>query len=78
METIERLFDIIRTLRSEEGCAWDKKQTPETMWKCLAEEVYELQEGIAKQDLQNIREELGDVLFQLLFILEIVRLEKAN
>jgi len=71
LETIDRLFHIIQRLRSEQGCEWDRKQTPETMWKCLAEEVYELQEGIAKQDVQNICEELGDVLFQLLFILEI-------
>ena len=72
METIDKLFSIIRTLRKEEGgCAWDRKQTPETMWKCLVEEVYELQEAIAKQDIENICEELGDVLFQLVFILEI-------
>ena len=56
METIDRLFDIIRTLRSENGCAWDKQQTPQTMWECLAQEVYELQEAIANQDLQNICE----------------------
>ena len=71
METIDRLFNIIRTLRSENGCAWDREQTPETMWKCLAQETYELQEAIVKQDLQNICEELGDVLFQLVFIVEI-------
>lgn len=71
MEDIDRLFNIIQTLRSEQGCAWDNKQTPETMWKCLAEEVYELEEAIAKHDLQNICEELGDVLFQLVFIMEI-------
>ena len=77
METIDRLFNIIQTLRSENGCAWDKKQTPETMWKCLAEEVYELEEAIVKQDLQNICEELGDVLFQLVFIMEIFQ-EKGD
>jgi tetrapyrrole methylase family protein/MazG family protein len=71
LETIDRLFNIIKTLRSENGCAWDKKQTPETMWKCLAEEVYELEEAIVKKDLQNICEELGDVLFQFIFIMEI-------
>ena len=71
MEDIDRLFNIIQTLRSEQGCAWDNKQTPETMWECLAEEVYELEEAIAKHDLQNICEELGDVLFQLVFIMEI-------
>jgi nucleoside triphosphate diphosphatase len=41
------------------------------MWKCLAEEVYELEEAIVNDDTENICEELGDVLFQLLFILEI-------
>ena len=77
METIDTLFSIIRTLRSEEGCAWDREQTCETMWKCLAEEVYELQEAITKQDLQNICEELGDVLFQLVFIIEIFQEKQA-
>ncbi len=70
-QTIDTLFNIIQTLRSKNGCAWDKEQTPETMWKCLAEEMYELEEAIAKQDLENTCEELGDVLFQLVFILEI-------
>jgi len=77
LENIDRLFNIIQTLRSENGCAWDKQQTPETMWKCLAEEVYELEEAIVKQDLQNICEELGDVLFQLVFIMEIFQ-EKGD
>lgn len=71
LETLDQLFDIIRTLRSENGCAWDRKQTPETMWQCLVEEVYELEEAIVKKDLGHICEEIGDVLFQLLFILEI-------
>ena len=73
LETLDQLFDIIRTLRSDKGCAWDRKQTPETMWQCLVEEVYELEEAIVKKDLRHICEELGDVLFQLLFILEIFR-----
>ena len=77
METINTLFDIVRKLRSKNGCAWDKEQTPSTMWKCLAEEMYELEEAIAKNDLPNTCEELGDVLFQLVFILEIFN-ERKN
>ncbi|MBT3178615.1 MAG: nucleoside triphosphate pyrophosphohydrolase [Desulfobacula sp.] len=77
METLDSLFNIIQTLRSEKGCDWDRKQTPETMWKCLAEETYELEEAISKKDLQNICEELGDVLFQLIFILEIFQEKQA-
>lgn len=71
METIIPLLEIIRRLRSKNGCAWDRKQTPITMWKCLAEETYELEEAIVNDDTHNICEELGDVLFQLLFIVEI-------
>jgi nucleoside triphosphate diphosphatase len=71
LETITPLLKIIRRLRGKNGCSWDQKQTPLTMWKCLAEEVYELEEAIVNDDTENICEELGDVLFQLLFILEI-------
>ena len=73
METIVPLLEIIRRLRGENGCDWDKKQTPDTMWKCLTEEAYELEEAIVKDDTANIIEELGDVLFQVLFIFEIFR-----
>jgi len=76
LETIDQLFAIIKRLRSEKGCAWDKKQTPETMWKCLAEELYELEEAIVKKNNDNICEELGDVLFQLVFIMEIFQERK--
>ncbi len=71
METIDPILKIIRRLRGKNGCAWDRKQTPLTMWKCLAEELYELEEAIVNDDTDNICEEMGDVLFQLLFILEI-------
>lgn len=69
MKKIDTLFDIVKTLRSTNGCDWDRKQTPESMMTCLEEEVYELQEAIAKKDPVNICEELGDVLFQLVFII---------
>jgi len=71
LETIVPILEIIRRLRSKNGCAWDQKQTPLTMWKCLAEETYELEQAIVNDDTENICEELGDVLFQLLFIVEI-------
>jgi len=71
LEIIDPLLEIIRRLRGKNGCAWDRKQTPLTMWKCLAEELYELEEAIVNDDTDNICEEMGDVLFQLLFILEI-------
>ena len=71
--SLNSLIDIIQTLRGENGCPWDRKQTPQTMWKCLAEEMYELLEAIENGDSEEICDELGDVLFQLLFIAEIYR-----
>jgi MazG family protein len=70
---IDDLTQIIRTLRGKDGCPWDQKQTPETMWKCLIEEVYELLEAIEDGDENGVCEETGDVLFQLLFIAELYR-----
>lgn len=72
-KSIETLLEIIRTLRGENGCPWDKKQTPETMWKCLAEEVYELLDAIEAQEPSDVCDEMGDVLFQLVFIGELYR-----
>jgi len=65
---VERIRDIIRILRDENGCPWDRVQTEHSMMSCLLEETYELAEGIEKNDIENIVEEIGDVLFQLLFI----------
>ena len=70
---IDELTEIIRTLRGKNGCPWDQRQTPETMWKCLVEEVYELLEAIEEGDEDGVCEETGDVLFQLLFIAELYR-----
>lgn len=70
---LTRLIEIIETLRGDNGCPWDKKQTPQTMWKCLVEEVYELLEAIEKDDPNDICDEIGDVLFQLVFIAELYR-----
>lgn len=77
MVTAQDLFDIIKRLRGENGCKWDRQQTAETMWKCLAEEVYELEQAILQKDRKNICEELGDTLFQLLFIIEIYAEKKS-
>jgi tetrapyrrole methylase family protein / MazG family protein len=65
---IEALIRLIETLRGENGCPWDKAQTPRTMMVYLLEEAYELSEAIASDDAESVCEELGDVLFQVLFI----------
>lgn len=54
-------------LRGEAGCEWDREQTHESLVRFLIEETYELVDAIESGDRQGIKEELGDVLYQLLF-----------
>ncbi len=61
------LVKIVKALRSENGCPWDKAQTYESLQKNLIEECYELVEAINSKDVVNIVEELGDVLLQCVF-----------
>ena len=64
----ETLIELIETLRGDNGCPWDKKQTPKTIALYLIEEIFELFDAIATDNPQEICEELGDVLFQIFFI----------
>lgn len=59
------LLDIIATLRSENGCPWDRKQTFESLKKCLSDETEEVLQAVDKGDMDNLCEELGDVLLNL-------------
>lgn len=65
---IQALDKIIESLRGENGCPWDKKQSPESIGIYLIEEAHELLDAIESADPEEICEELGDVLFQVLFI----------
>jgi tetrapyrrole methylase family protein/MazG family protein len=64
----DALLHLIAKLRAEDGCPWDRKQTPHTLTAYLIEEMYELVEAITADDTDAICEELGDVLFQILFL----------
>ncbi len=61
------LVNIMKILRAPDGCPWDREQTHQTIRRDLLEETYELIEGIDKDDADIIREELGDVLLQVVF-----------
>lgn len=67
-ESMTALCRLVDTLRGENGCPWDKKQTPETVSIYLIEEVFELADAIETGYAGPIREELGDVLFHIVFI----------
>ncbi|MCG3420625.1 nucleoside triphosphate pyrophosphohydrolase [Oceanobacillus jordanicus] len=64
--TFNRLREVIAVLRSPEGCPWDRKQTHESLREYAIEEVYELIDAIDNQDDENIIEELGDILLQVM------------
>lgn len=64
----ERIIEVIDTLTGPDGCPWDKEQTPQSMCDYLVEECFELVEAIRQNDPAEVAEELGDVLFLLLFI----------
>ncbi len=63
--SFDEFMDIIRKLRSKEGCPWDREQTHESLKSCLVEECYEVIEAINNQDSENLCEELGDILLQV-------------
>ncbi len=67
-DPFQPLIDLIARLRGENGCPWDRKQTPRTVEGYLIEEAHELASAIRAGDPSAILEELGDVLFQVFFI----------
>lgn len=63
--SFEEFMEIIRKLRSKDGCPWDREQTHESLKSCLLDECYETIEAIDNKDKENLCEELGDVLLQV-------------
>jgi len=61
------LLDVMARLRSETGCPWDKEQTHLSLKPCLLEETYELLDALDEGDARKLKEELGDVLLQVIF-----------
>jgi tetrapyrrole methylase family protein/MazG family protein len=75
--TFEDLVEVVRILRAPDGCPWDAEQTHQTLRRGLLEETYELIEGIDKNDPEILREELGDVLLQVVFHADISDCEEG-
>lgn len=68
---LQELIALIRKLRAPDGCPWDRKQTKQDVGKYLLDEAYEVFDALAENDLPHIQEELGDLLFLILFVSEI-------
>lgn len=65
MKYLEELIKTVRTLRSENGCKWDREQTHQTLRPNMLEEAYEAVDAIDSNDMKHLKEELGDVLLQV-------------
>ena len=69
----DELKEIVAILRSPDGCSWDREQTFESMRECLTNEAGEVIKAIDNKDYDNLKEELGDVLLQVLLNAEIAK-----
>lgn len=67
MSAIDDLRQTMARLRAPDGCPWDREQTHQTLARCLIDECSELLETIDRLDMPHMREELGDVLIQVVF-----------
>lgn len=77
MEKFDKFVEILKTLRSDHGCPWDREQTHKSLRQNLIEEAYEVIESIDNDDNANLREELGDVLLQIVMHSVIAEEENA-
>jgi MazG family protein len=71
MKEFTRLVDIVATLRSPDGCPWDREQTVDSLKPFVLEETYEVLEAIDRHDHVALREELGDFLFEAVFVAQL-------
>ena len=72
-ELFDKLVQVVATLRSENGCPWDRAQTHETLKSDLIEETYEVIEAIDAKDPKKLQEELGDLLMQVMLHAQIAK-----
>ena len=76
-ENLEKLIEVVRILRSPEGCRWDREQTHKSLCPNMLEEAYEAVDAITDNDMEHLKEELGDVLLQVLLHAQIASEEGA-
>ena len=75
-ERFIKLKELAARLRGPNGCPWDRKQTIESMLTNVIDEAREVEEAVSKNDYENLREELGDLLFNIVMIAQIAEEKK--
>lgn len=76
-KNLEELIEIVGVLRSPEGCQWDREQTHSSLKPNMLEEAYEAVDAIDNNDMKHLKEELGDVLLQVVLHSQIAKEEGA-
>lgn len=76
-DPVQKLIEIMSQLRSENGCPWDRVQTPDSLKPYLLEEAYEVVASLDENNPDEVKKELGDLLLQIVFLTEIFR-EKGH
>lgn len=76
-EAMEELIAVMDRLLAPDGCPWDREQTHESLIRYLIEESYEVIEAIENRDMQELKEELGDLLLQVVFHAALAEREEA-
>lgn len=73
MKNLQELIETVNILRSENGCQWDREQTHQSLKPNMLEEAYEAVDAIDNNDMKHLKEELGDVLLQVLLHSQIAK-----
>jgi MazG family protein len=76
-QKLEKLVDVMYTLRSEEGCPWDRAQSLADLRQYLLEEAYEVLQAMDQEDAAGLKEELGDLIFQIIFLSQMMQERNA-
>jgi len=76
MKNFDKLLELIEKLRSESGCPWDREQTIKSLREDLMSEAKEVAEAIDKDDYENLKEEIGDLIWSAALITQIAKEEK--
>lgn len=75
-DSFQKLVDIVKLLRSDKGCPWDREQTVETLTQAFLKESKEVEEAVQEKDHEHICEELGDIILTVLMMTTVAEEKK--
>ncbi len=76
MKELDEILELLEKLRAEKGCPWDRDQTIKSLKKDIKDEFEEVTQAIDKKDHENLKEEIGDLIWTLLLMVQIASEER--